>query len=94
MRVVKMSTYEAGELERILNDYIKLKELYYKNRKSTESKFNTLKYDKERVNLLLRRLNGEDYVENYWKQRTEYKESMYPDGKGLEDDLGLLEEGE
>lgn len=91
MRVVKMSTYEAGELERILNDYIKLKELYYKNRKSTESKFNTLKYDKERVSLLLRRLNGEDYVENYWKQRRQYKESMYPDGKGIEDDFGLLD---
>lgn len=90
MRVVKLSTYEAGELERYLNDYLKMKDFYYKHRKSNESKFNSLNYDKERIDLLIRRLNGEDYIEDYWKQRTEYKESMYPDGKGLEDDLGLL----
>lgn len=91
MRVVKLSTYEAGEMERYLTDYIKLKEFYYKYKKTNESKFNALKYDKERIDLLIRRLNGEDYVENYWKQRRQYKESMYPDGKGLEDDFGLLD---
>lgn len=91
MRVVKLSTYEAGELERYLNDYLKMKDFYYKHRKSNESKFNSLNYDKERIDLLIRRLNGEDYIEDYWKQRTEYKESMYPDGKGFEDDLGLLD---
>ncbi len=91
MRVVKLSTYEAGEMERYLTDYIKLKEFYYKHKKTNESKFNALKYDKERIDLLIRRLNGEDYVENYWKQRRQYQESMYPDGKGLEDDFGLLD---
>lgn len=90
MRVVKLSTYEAGELERYLNDYLKMRDFYYKNRKSNESKFNSLEYDKERIDLLIRRLNGEDYKEDYWVQRTEYKESMYPDGKSLEDDLGIL----
>lgn len=91
MRIVKLSTYEAGELERYLKDYLKMRDFYYKNRKSNESKFNSLEYDKERIDLLIRRLNGEDYVENYWKQRTEYKESLYPNGKGLEDDFGLLD---
>ena len=90
MRVVKLSTYEAGEIERYLKEYLKMRDFYYKNRKSNESKFNSLEYDKERIDLLIRRLNGEDYKEDYWVQRTEYKESMYPDGKGLEDDLGLL----
>lgn len=91
MRVVKLSTYEAGEIERYLKEYLKMRDFYYKNRKSNESKFNSLKYDKERIDLLIRRLNGEDYVENYWKQRRQYQESMYPDGKGIEDDFGLLD---
>lgn len=89
MRVVKLSTYEAGELERYLKDYLKMRDFYYKNRKSNESKFNSLKYDKERIDLLIRRLNGEDYKEDYWVQRTIYKESLYPNGKDLEDDFGL-----
>lgn len=91
MRVVKMSTYEAGELERYLKDYLKMRDFYYKNRKSNESKFNSLEYDKERIGLLIRRLNGEDYKEDYWVQRTTYKESLYPNGKDLEDDFGLLD---
>lgn len=90
MRVVKLSTYEAGEMERYLKDYLKMRDFYYKNRKTNESKFNSLEYDKDRIDLLIRRLNGEDYKEDYWKQRREYKESMYPDGKDLEDDLGIL----
>ena len=90
MRVVKLSTYEAGELERYLNDYLKMKDFYYKHRKSNESKFNSLNYDKERIDLLIRRLNGEDYIEDYWKQRTEYKESLYPNKNVLEDDFGLM----
>lgn len=91
MRVVKLSTYEAGELERYLNDYLNLKDFYYKHKNSNENKFNTLKYDKERINLLIRRLNGEDYIEDYRVQRTEYKESLYPNRKDPEDDLGLLD---
>lgn len=91
MRVVKLSTYEAGELERYLKEYLKMRDFYYKNRKSNESKFNSLKYDKERINLLIRRLNGEDYVENYWVQRTEYKESLYPNKNVLENDFGLID---
>lgn len=91
MRVVKLSTYEAGELERYLNDYLKMRDFYYKNRKSNESKFNSLKYDKDRIDLLIRRLNGEDYKENYWVQRTEYKESLYSNKNGLEDDFGLMD---
>ena len=92
MKVVKLSTYEAGELERYLNDYLKLKDFYYKHKKSNENKFNTLKYDKETINLLIRRLNGEDYIEDYRVQRTEYKESLYPNNrKDPEDDLGLLD---
>jgi protein tyrosine/serine phosphatase len=91
MRVImKLSTYEAGELERFLNDYIKLKDFYYKHRKSNESKFNTLEYDKERINLLIRRLKGEDYIENFWQQKTEYKESLYPKNNSLEDEFGLF----
>lgn len=91
MRVVKLSTYEAGELERYLNDYLKMRDFYYKNRKSNESKFNSLEYDKERIDLLIRRLNGEDYKESYWVQRTEYKESLYSNKNGLEDDFGLTD---
>lgn len=91
MRVVKLSTYEAGELERYLNDYLKMKDFYYKHRKSNESKFNSLEYDKERIDLLIRRLNGEDYKEDYWVQRTEYKESLYSNKSGLEDDFGLMD---
>ena len=89
MRVVKLSTYEAGEMERYLKDYLKMRDFYYKNRKSNESKFNSLEYDKDRIDLLIRRLNGEDYKEDYWKQRREYKESMYSNNKNLDDDLGV-----
>ena len=66
MRVVKMSTYEAGELERYLNDYLKLKDFYYKHRKANESKFNSLEYDKERIDLLIRRLNKEQNTKNHY----------------------------
>ena len=90
MRIVKLSTYEAGELERYLKDYLKMRDFYYKNRKSNESKFNSLEYDKDRIDLLIKRLNGEDYKEDYWTQRTEYKESLYPKNNALEDDFGLL----
>ena len=91
MRVVKLSTYEAGEIERYLKEYLKMRDFYYKNRKSNESKFNSLKYDKDRIDLLIRRLNGEDYVENYWVQRAEYKESLYPNKNVLENDFGLID---
>lgn len=64
MKIIKLSVYEWGQLKRYLENYISMEKRLEKN--SGTGKFTQLKYDENYIeNILMRRLNGEDYNPSY-----------------------------
>ena len=71
MVVIKCTHYEKNEFIRFLEE---LKERKKNDKLNPKEKFDTTKYDIERINVLIKRVNGE-FKESYLQNSKEYRES-------------------
>lgn len=79
-RQVIFGSYEVGELERYLE---KLKDFIKKSEIKGQEKWDSRKYDIQRIDVLISRIKGNNFKPNYSIQKTSYKEKIANETKGL-----------
>lgn len=89
---ITFGSYEVGELERYLNT---LKDFIKKSELKGQEKWDSRKYDIQRIDVLISRLKGNNFKPNYSIQKTSYKEKIANETRGLkkeEKDYEVIED--